>query len=198
MAKKRRKKSQGDFKPDPQGAGLLSRLYVTPTQRLKALKWGLYALTALLLLVIQDVILNRISLLGGTTDLVPTVLLAVCILQGPEAGGAFTLIMGVVYVLSGSSPGAGALLLLTVIGIGCAIFRESFLRRSFSSVMLCAGAALILYELAVFTMGLFLGRTIFSRVGVFLLTALLSALCCAALYPVLLAIDRIGGETWKE
>lgn len=191
-------KKRSDFKPDPQGAGFLSRLYVTRSQRLKVLKWALFSLVGLLLLVLQDVIFSRIHILDATTDLVPGVLLLVCVLRGPESGGMFTLAGALVYYLSGSSPGAGVILVLTLLGMAAAAFRESFLRKGFSSALLCAGVALLLYEMIIFIMGLFLGLTIAPRVGVFALTGVLTVAATAALYPLLLAIDKIGGETWKE
>lgn len=193
MAKKNR-----DFKPDPSGAGLLSRMYVTPNQRRKLLRWGLFSLVTVAALVLQDVVFSRMHIFGATTDLVPAVLLMVCVLRGAESGGLFVLLGSVVYVLSGSAPMEASVLLLTGLGLAAAGFREGFLRRSFGTTMLCAGAAVLLYELLVFLLGVFLGLTIFSRVGVFFLTGLLSTLALPVLYPLLTAIDGIGGETWKE
>ena len=59
-----------DFKPDRTGKGLLNKLYLTPRQRLRILKWTLLGLILLLFSLLQDVLLSKISLYGATTDLV--------------------------------------------------------------------------------------------------------------------------------
>ena len=192
------KKHQSEFRPDPKGPGFFSRMYITPSQRMRALKWFLYGVNVILLLVLQDVIFSRMNILGATTDLVPAVLLMVCVMEGVESGGLFVLIMSGIYLLSGSAPISGVMILLTVLGMGGSMFRESFLRKGFSSAILCAGTALMVYELAVFLWGLMTGLTLTSRVGVYLLTGVMSVLCLPGMYPILKLIGKIGGETWKE
>ena len=64
--------------------------------------------------------------------------------------------------------------------------------------MLCAGVALMIYELAVFGIGLFTGLTYWSRFFVFLNAGLLSWAVMLPLYPLIHAIGQIGGNTWKE
>jgi hypothetical protein len=64
--------------------------------------------------------------------------------------------------------------------------------------MLCAGLALLLYELAVWGTGVFLSLTYWSRISVFLIIWLLSFLVMLALYPLVRRIQKIGGETWRE
>jgi hypothetical protein len=64
--------------------------------------------------------------------------------------------------------------------------------------MLCTVLALVLYELALFGIGVFLGSTTTDRFWRFLVTAAVTAVPLPVLYPILLSIGRIGGETWKE
>ena len=187
-----------EFRPDKSGSGLLSRLYMTRLQRLSALKWLLYSLVALFLSVLQDVLLCDLYIWGATTDLVPCAILMVCILEGADNGSLFTLIAALVYLFSGSSPGYHVLVLLPVLGVGASIFRQSLLRKSFSATVLCAGAALILYELIIFGMALFLNLTHPGRFIVALITWGLSFAVMPLLYPILVSIGKIGGETWKE
>lgn len=191
-------KKKYEFKPDPSGSGTLSKLYLTRKQRQSVLKWALYGLLCLAALILQDVILSELSLLGATTDLVSAAILLVCLLQGPEAGGAFALVGGMFFFFSGSSPGTFCIVLLPVFGILAAVFRQAFLRKGFSSMISCAGAALLLYELAVFLCGLFLGYTNPGRFSAYLVTWLLSLALMPVLYPIVLSIGKIGGETWKE
>ena len=191
-------KKQSEFRPDPKGPGFFSRMYITPSQRMRALKWFLYGVNAIVLLVLQDVIFSRMRIFGAAIDLVPAVLLMVCVMEGVESGGLFVMIMSAVYLLSGSAPISGVIILLTVLGMGVSMFRESFLRKGFSSAILCAGTAVMIYELAVFFWGMVTGLTLFSRIGVYLLTGLMSVLCLPGMYPILKLIGKIGGETWKE
>lgn len=191
-------KKQMDFKPDPQGAGLLSRLYITQRQRRQLLRWGLYGLVTLFLLVLQDVIFSRMHIAGATTDLVPAVLLMICVLRGPESGGVFTLLGSMVYLFAGSSPGPMVLPVLTALGVTAAAFRGGFLQKGMGSTVICAGTGMVLYELCVFLLGRIQGLTTPSRLGVFLLTGLLSGAVMPLLYPLLAVIDKIGGEAWKE
>ena len=53
-------------------------------------------------------------------------------------------------------------------------------------------------RVAVFGIGVFLGRTILRRLGAFCLTAVLSSAAVPLIYPILLSIGKIGGEIWKE
>ena len=187
-----------EFRPDKSGSGLLSRLYLTRLQRLSALKWLLYSLVVLVSSVLQDVLLCDLYVWGATTDLVPCAVLMICVLEGADSGSLFCLITALVYLFSGSSPGYHILVLLPVLGVGASIFRESLLRKSFSATVLCAGAALILYELIIFGMALFLNLTHPGRFSVVMITWALSFAVMPLLYPILVSIGKIGGETWKE
>ena len=66
------------------------------------------------------------------------------------------------------------------------------------AALVCVAGAMFIYELLVFAIGLFLGLTVFGRIFGFLLTAGLSLISVPILYPIVLAIASIGGQTWKE
>lgn len=187
-----------EFKPDRTGSGDLGKLYITKKQRLRLLKWALFSLCCLVLLVVQDVILSHFRLFGATTDLVACAILMICLLTGAESGGIFALAASLFWSFSGSAPGIFCVVLLTALGIFASIFRQMYLRKGPGAVVFCTGLALMLYELGVFAMGLLLGVTQPDRVVSFLLTALYSSLVMPLLYPILNAVSRIGGETWKE
>lgn len=191
-------KKQYEFRPDKPHSGLLSKLHLTQGQRLNLLKWVLYALCLLVLSVAQDVFFSRGILFGATTDLIPCAILLICVLQGAESSLVFGLIASTLYLFSGTAPGAHCIVLLTFLGFFSNILRQSYLRKGFSAAMLCTGAALLIYEVAVFVVGLVMGRTYLARVYVFLLTAALSFAAAPALYPLFLTIGKIGGESWKE
>ena len=187
-----------EFKPDKPVSGIFSKLFLTPKQRRSILRWGLYALVLLVLSVLQDVLLCRFRLFGATTELVPCGIFLICLLEGLEKGSIFSLCASCMYLFSGSAPGNYAIVFITALSIGITAFRQSFLRKGFRAAMLCTGGAMLIYELAVFAIGLFLGMTTFGRLGSRCVTALLTLVAAPALYPILNAISTIGGEAWKE
>lgn len=194
----RKSKNQMEFRPDPTGSGLLSKLYITPIQRGKLLKWGLYSLVTVAVLVIQDVILSQVRLFGGHIDLTPAVIMLVCVMEDGDNGGVFALAASVIYLFSGSAPGPYAILLVTAFGILGAVFRQSFLHRTGRSFLLCAAAGTLLYQIGLYLIALLLTQTYAGRIGAFLMTGVLSSLALPAVYPALEAIRKIGGEAWKE
>lgn len=199
MAKRRNfRRKNIEFRPDAKALSWLKRLYMTRQQRLRLLKWGLYGVLCTLLLVAQDVIMSRFSLMGATTDLAVSAILLITVLEGSESGSIFVLLSSLIYLFSGSAPGAYCVALLTFLGIGAALLRQAFWNRNFGSTVLCAGVALMIYEMAIFVIGLFMRLTLWSRLGVFALTGGLSVLVMLPLYPLVLKIGKIGGETWKE
>lgn len=197
-AARARRRQRYEFKPDAAGSSLLKQLHLTQLQRRLLLRWTLFAALCVAGLVLQDVILCRMSILGATTDLVPAIILLITVAIGSEQGSVFALVASAIYYFSGSAPGPYAIAFLVILGIAGALFREGFWRRGFASDVLCAAVMELTYELAIFGTGLFLGLTTWYRLGVFLVTAILSILIMIALYPLVSKIDKIGGETWKE
>ena len=196
MAKKKLPKFE--FKPDPTGADPMKVFHMTGLQRHRMAKWILYALLLLAALLVQDTMLSRIRIAGATTDLVACVILLVGIVEGPEEGGLFALLGSIFYYFSGSAPGVYVVTLMSAVCIFAALFRQAYWSQSFSSAVLCTGVALLAYELALMVVGIFLNLTVWNRMGVFILTALLSTLVLLPLYPLVRVIGQIGGEPWKE
>lgn len=187
-----------DFKPDKPRSGLLNKLYLTQKQRKSLLKWVLYITVLLVLSILQDVLLCRMSLFGATTELVPCGIFMICLLEGTEVGSLFSLVASCLYLFSGSAAGNYSIVLITVISFLACLIRQSYFQTGFGAAMLCTGGALLLYELAVFSIVAFFGQTYTDRIGVFLLTALLTMLAAPILYPILQLIGKIGGQSWKE
>jgi len=191
-------KKKYQFRPDPTGAGIWNKLYITPKQRKTALKWGLYGMVCLVCLILQDAFFGRVRLLGGYADLAPAAIILICLMQGSHSGSLFALIGSMVFVFSGSAPDTFAIAFITVYAVLVTLFREQFLRRGFGSAWICTGVAMVAYELSVYLLGLFFALTYPGRITVFLMSALVTSLAVPALYPLLNWIGRIGGETWKE
>ncbi len=186
-----------DFKPDAR-ASVLKNLYITRLQRLNLLKWSIYGVLCVLLLVVQDVVMSRVTIFGAKTDLAPMVILLLTVLVGTDAGSVFAVTASTLYYLSGSAPGAYVIALLTILGVGATMVRQIYWRHGLRSTVLCAGIALMLYEMIVFGIGWVTGLTMLSRARVFVFSGLISWALMVPLFPLLRWIGKIGGEPWKE
>lgn len=187
-----------EFRPDREGTGQLNKLWPTPKQQLRALRWLLYGLICLVGLLLQDVLLYRVNILDGCTDVVPCIVIMVAVMQGAESGSVFALLLSLMYYFSGSSAGFYVIPLLTAVAVFAAMFRQAFLRQGFFTLLLCSAMGMCLYELILFGVNLFMKLTVMDRAGAALMTAVLSLLAVPVLYPVWLAIGKLGGTTWKE
>lgn len=187
-----------DFLPDQENNDHLDKLLLTQRQRFGLLRWILFAVATLVALLVQDVAGYRVQILGSGIDIVPCVIFMITALQGAEQGSIYALLAAVFYYLSGSSPGAYVIPLITVIAVLAAIFRQAALRRGIWSILLCTACAMIVYEMSIFGIGLLLEQTVAARVVSTALTALWSLLAVPVAYPMLRGIGKIGGATWKE
>lgn len=192
------KKNRYEFRPDRVNNDTLGKLLLTQRQFLLLVRWLLLSSIALAGLIVQDVVMSRFRLFGTTTDLVPMIIFTVCILQGGESSCWFALVASLIYQFSGSAPGAYCIVLITFLAVIAAIFRQAYLQKGFFALLLCAGGAMLLYEVGIFLIGLFLSQTVTQRFWIFPITAGLSLLSLPVLYPILLAVGKIGGETWRE
>lgn len=187
-----------EFKPDRTGPGALKKLYLTHLQRLRVLKWALMGLSLLMLSLVQDAVLSRIRIYGATFDLVACGILLGCMLYQPDTAAVFGLVSSILYYFSGTAPGVYCIALLTALGVFLCIFRRSYLRRCFSTILFTSACGLAAYKLAIFVICLFLGSTTVSRFPAFLISSALSIAVIPLLYPIFTAISNIGGEAWKE
>lgn len=191
-------KKERSFRPDKVGTTVLHKLYISPSQRRTILKWSLYSAVLILISVIQDVMLSNLRLYGATTELVPCAIFLIAVLEGAEGGSVFTLVAAWIYLYTGTPAGPYCIVFITALGLGVSMFRQAYLQRGIGTAVLCVAVCMLVYELAVFGIGIFLGETQFYRILGFLITALTSVVAVPALYPLLLRIQAIGGETWRE
>lgn len=187
-----------DFRPDRQRSDTLGKILLTKKQRQGLLRWVLFSVICLVGLLMQDVALYRLTFRGVCSDIAPCLIMMVVIMQGAESGSIFALAASCIYYFSGSAPGAYVIPLITACAILVAIFRQGNLRQGFGAILLCSAAGMLMYEMSVFGIGLFLELTTADRLSAMALTALLSLAVVPVAYPILLAIGKIGGETWKE
>lgn len=191
-------KRKQDFRPDKVKTDILGKLYLTPQQRRHLLRWLLFGLLLTAASVLQDVVLCRIKILDATTDLVPLTIFLICVQIGADRSAIFSLIAAMLYKFSGSAPGYYAMALIPVLAMLAAMLRQSYFRRSFSSVVLCVCGAIVLYEMCLFVCGLIFMNTTPQRALRFLTTGLLCVALCPILYPITKAIDNIGEKSWTD
>ena len=187
-----------EFQPDKPYATWLSKLHLTRQQQKNLLKWTLYALLLVIVSVVQDVVLCRLRIDGGTTDLVPCAIFLVCFIEGTQRGSVFALVASFLYLRSGSAPGPHVLVLITVLAVASTALYQAYLRPGFPAVLLCITLCMTFYELGIFGFCMLLGQTTFSRYLSFVVPAVLSLVAVPVLYPAMRAIGSIGGETWRE
>lgn len=187
-----------EFRPDPAGYDLAGKLYLTRLQRQKLLKWLLYGLVCLLGLVLQDSLLAGLKIFGGGFEIAPALVILICVVEGCEAGSGYAFACALIYAFSGTAQGRYCIIYLTLTAILASAFRQSYLRRSLGSDMICVGFGMLVYELAVFLTGLGLELTYGGRLGVHIMTALISTLLTACLYKPICIMGTIGGKVWKE
>ena len=192
------KKNTPEFRPDVNTATWAKTTRLTRLQRLRLMKWLLYVLTVVLCLVVQDVVMSQLNFFGATSDLAICAILLITVIEGTEVGSLFVLIASTLYYFSGSAPSAWCIGLMTFLGVAAVLLRQMYWHRSKGSIILCAGTALMCYELGLFVAGLFEELTRFSRLTAFALTGAYSCLVLIPLYPLICKIGLIGGNTWKE
>ena len=198
LLKQRKNRDAMDFKPDVQTATWSKTLRMTRLQQLRLAKWVLYAVTVMMSVILQDVVMSKFSLFGATTDLPACVILLITVVEGTEVGSVFALTASTLYYFSGNAPSSFCIGLLTGLGVGATLFRQMYWHRSKGSIILCAAIALTGYELGLFVVGLSSELTHWGRLPVFLLTALYSCLVLIPLYSLIYKIGLIGGNTWRE
>ena len=192
------RRKNADFRPDSQRQDWTQRLYLSPQQQRRYLKWALLSLLSVVALVLQDVLFARMSLFGATVDMVPTVLFMICVTHGAESGAVFMLVGALIYWFSGSAPGVYVILLIPVLGTVAAAFRQAYLRKGFRTTLMCTAAALVAYETVSFLASLLLGVTRFGRAYVMMISTVLSLLTLPAVFLLVWGICKIGGDSWKE
>ena len=178
-------------------------LHLTKLQWQGILKWSLYALLTLLVLLLQTVVLAKRPVLGIRLSPLPALMVCVCIREGPEQGGLYALLSSLFWCLSGAEFGNLSVAVIPVGAILCAVLCRAVLTLRFLPAALCCLGVSLLNELVIFAFKLILPHTVplinnpptvapenFWRV--LLPGVLLSALFIPLHYVLVKLISRIG------
>lgn len=173
---------------------MYKHLHLTKLQWLGILKWTLYALLTLFLLITQGVLCAQYPLFGLKLNFLPIALVCICVREGTEKGGIFCLIATTVLCLSQTDYGNLSVAVLTVLAILSAALCRSVLASGLWSVALCCFVTAFLNEAFILLFRSVLNRTAISNLWrVALPACLLSMLLCPLLYVTVRAIGKIGG-----
>lgn len=178
----------------------LKKLRITRNQWRSILKWALYSLCLVGILVIQSVILSRLPVFGAKVNLVPWFVGCVCFIEGSESGSIFALLASLTWALSGGDLGFVSILVLTYGGMGIGLLVERVFRRQ---VFVCMGCCLLLSlcnESAIFALRLYLHTVTLPQYFHILIPGVLLGIpICPLFFYLCRAINRSeGGQIWNE
>lgn len=170
---------------------MLDKLYITPRQWLSFLRWALYSLLALLCAMLQTVVLaNRVTV---CPDLVPIVIVCVCLREGAERGGIFALTASLLWCFSGADQGSVAIAVLTIVPVAGTLLNRAILTNRFIPCLMLAFLTLFIEQSLMFLLKFFFqdaaGVLFFTRL---LPCVLISLLAQPPLYWLTGKIAQIG------
>ena len=173
---------------------MLKHFHLTKTQWKSILKWGLYCLVYLLVLMLQDVVLAKLPVFRAKLNPLPLYLVVVCIREGPERGGLFALLGSVFWYLSGVDYGNLSLAVLPICSILAAVLCRAVLTVRLMSTWICCLVIGLLNESLIFAFKLILPPVVAPEnyVRVLLPGVLLSLVTVPPMYWIVKAVSRIG------
>ena len=174
---------------------MLDKLYITPRQWLLILRWALYRLLFLTVMMVQTVVLGNRTVFGIHPSFVPVVISCVCLREGAERGGLFALIASVFWCLSGADQGSVSILVLTVVPVLGALLCRAVLINRFLPCLAISFLALCCDQALCFLLKYFLGQMSVSLFTQQLIPCVLvSILSQPLLYWLVKCIAKIGAS----
>lgn len=172
---------------------MLDKLYITPKQWLHILRWTLYCLLLLLAMMLQTVVFGSRTVLGTHPDLVPVVIVCVCLREGAERGGTFALLASLFWHLSGAEQGSVCILVLTAVPVIGSLLCRAMLANRFVPCLIITLVTLFTEQAAMFLLKFFfedMAGVLFVRE--LLPCVLVSLLAQPPVYWLVKRISKIG------
>ncbi len=127
------------------------------TRRDFILKWLLYALALLPVLLLEIYIFPWIPIFGIIPSLLPIAAITVAMLEGPVAGAGFGLFVGILSdALTGGTPGT-MILFLAILGYAAGIASRYGIHQNMLGCLICSASALFFINLLRIIHSLFRG-----------------------------------------
>ena len=172
---------------------MLKHFHLTQRQWRGILKWSLHSLLFLLVLTFQDVVLAKHPVFGVKLSLVPLLLICVCIREGPEGGGLFTLLAALFWCLSGADYGNVSLAVVPIGAILSSILLRSVFQPGILTTALCCLAVGLCNDLLIFGFKLVFSSVAIRYLWQTLLPGAVLSLCgLLPIYPVVRAIHKLA------
>lgn len=128
------------------------------TRRDHILKWLLYALAFLPILLLDLYVLPWFPIFGTIPSLLPVAAVTVAVLEGPAAGAGFGLFVGILSdALIPGLPGTMTLG-LSLLGLAAGAAARYGVRQNFWGCLLCSAGALVIIDLIRVVVSLLRGR----------------------------------------
>ena len=168
--------------------------HLTKLQWKGVLKWSLYGLLTLLVLLLQTVVLAERPVLGARLTPLPALIVCICIREGPEKGGLYAILATLFWCLSGADFGNLSVAVIPVGAILSAVLCRAVLTLRFVPSALCCLAVSLLNDCVIFAFKLILPPTVAPENlwKVLLPGAALSAAFIPLHYALVKLIGRIG------
>ena len=139
---------------------MLKYFHLTKTQWQGILKWSLYGLLTLLVLLLQTVVLSKLPVWGAKLTPLPALIVCVCVNEGPEKGGVYAILAALLWCLSGADFGNLSVAVIPVGAMLSAVLCRAVLTLRFAPTALCAFAVTLLNAAAIFVFKLILPPTL--------------------------------------
>ena len=172
---------------------MLKYLHLTKLQWRGVLRWSLYSLWFLVILLFQDVVLSQRPVLGAKLSFLPLLLVCVCVREGPEKGGLFALLAALFWCLSGADYGNVSLAVVPIGAILSSILLRSVFQPGILTTALCCLAVGLCNDLLIFGFKLVFSSVAIRYLWQTLLPGAVLSLCgLLPIYPVVRAIHKLA------
>lgn len=173
---------------------MLKHLHLTRLQWLGILKWSLYGLLTLAVLLLQTVLLAQLPILGIKLMPLPVLIVCVCVREGPEKGGVYAILATLFWCLSGADYGNLSVALIPIGSMLSAVLCRAVLTLRLLPTSLCCLAVTLVNATAIFVFKMILPPTLTldQYWRVLLPEVLLSMTFVPLHYALVKLIGRIG------
>ena len=135
---------------------MLKYFHLTKRQWQGILKWSLYGLLTLLVLLFQTSVLAKAPVLGTKLAPLPALIVCVCVREGPEKGGIYAILASLFWCFSGADFGNLSVAVIPIGAMLAAVLCRAVLTLRFLPTGLCCLAVTLLNASVIFLFKLIL------------------------------------------
>jgi len=174
---------------------MLDSFYITPKQWMHILRWIVYTVSFVILMMIETVMIGRHTIMGVHLSFVPVMITCVCMIEGPERGGIYAFLMSLVWCFSGADYGYCSVAVLTCVPILASLICQNVIKGKFIPSLISSAVVLLVDQSFIFIIKYFLGYVGLNQYTSVLLPMVgLSVLSQPILFLLVKAISKIGDK----